>query len=50
MAKIIDLTNQVFGKLTVTGRFPPKKGDREARWECSCECGNTTVVRGTHLR
>lgn len=50
MAKIIDLTNQTFGKLTVTGRFPPEKGDREARWECVCECGNTTVVRGTHLR
>lgn len=50
MAKAIDLTNQVFGKLTVINRHPPEKGDREARWVCQCECGNKTVVRGTHLR
>ena len=49
MRKLIDLTGQVFGRLTVlhrSGSFP----DKQAGWTCSCECGNTTRVRGNSLR
>ena len=46
--KIKDLTGQKFGKLTVIeylGIF-----NHKARFECICECGNTKVVTGVHLR
>jgi hypothetical protein len=43
---LIDLTGQVFGRLTVQYR-----ADRESppRWLCLCECGATTTVRGGNL-
>lgn len=44
----IDRTGQVFDRLTVTGRAPNKKG--RTMWECVCTCGNTTTIRGEHLR
>lgn len=48
MGKRLDLTNKKFGKLTALyddGR--DKYGNR--LWNCSCECGNETVVRTHHL-
>lgn len=45
----IDLTGLKFGRLTVTkDAGTDKRG--EARWECVCECGNKSVVLGSHLR
>lgn len=48
MPPTIDLTGQVFGKLTVIRRngiiYP------QAAWLCQCECGNTSTVRGQSLR
>lgn len=49
MSNFIDLTGQVFGRLTVlyrSGSFP----DKQAGWTCSCECGNTTRVPSNALR
>lgn len=49
--KIIDLTGQKFGKLTVIGiaqKHPYKT--KEKVWKCQCECGNTAFVRGYSLR
>lgn len=43
MSKPIDLTGRRFGRLTVM-RFV---GNRS--WECSCACGQTTIVRGYNL-
>ena len=40
-------TGNVYGKLTVI-EFAYLK--REIYWLCKCECGNTTTVRGSHLR
>lgn len=39
----------VFGRLTVISRAESTPG-RQAQWLCKCECGNTRIVRGFHLR
>ena len=49
MGKVIDLTNQVFGDLTVIERAGSSK-DKKALWLCQCSCGNTHVVLGKLLR
>lgn len=49
MSKLIDLTNQRFEKLTVLKRV--ENGIHgNARWECLCECGKTTIVDARNLR
>lgn len=52
MGKIIDLTGQQFGKLTVierVHRIDPTIKHPATFWKCRCECGNEAVVRGGHL-
>lgn len=48
VSKIIDLTGKTFGRLTVLEKAPSTGG--QAEWICSCSCGNTTKVKGQHLR
>lgn len=49
MGKAVDLTGQTFGRLTVLERAgSDRRGN--AQWLCQCECGNSTVVVGYHLR
>lgn len=48
MSKVIDLTGQRFGRLTVI-RKAESRGSN-AWWECVCDCGNTHTVRSTELR
>ena len=43
MSKVIDLTGQKFGRLTVVQRGENSKAGK-ARWICVCECGNPTSV------
>ncbi len=50
MSKLIDLTGQRFGRLTVIGRAAPRTGSTNARWLCKCDCGNETTVISTTLR
>ena len=38
-----------YGKLTVLSRAEDKRHG-EAAWLCQCDCGNTCIVAGTHLR
>lgn len=46
--KILDLTGQVFGKLTAIRKV--KHGPRNHMlWQCSCECGNTAFVLTSDL-
>lgn len=47
--KLIDLTGQQHGKLTVIDREldPSKRLGRATTWYCMCECGETVYVR-TH--
>lgn len=47
--KLIDLTGQTFGKLTVLYLCSEKR-DNERMWHCKCECGNELDVRGKSLR
>ena len=44
----IDETGNVYGRLTVLG--PAPKRDASAIWECQCECGSLTNIRGFTLR
>ncbi len=50
MAKLIDLTGQKFGRLTVMSRAENTK-DGKAKWKCKCDCdGKIVEVRSTKLR
>ncbi len=49
MGKLIDLTGQRFGKLTVIERSANSK-DGKAYWKCKCDCGKETIVRSSNLR
>lgn len=46
---VIDLTNQIFGKLKVLERAENTK-DNKAQWLCQCDCGNKRIVVGKYLR
>lgn len=49
MAKIIDLTGQIFGRLTVT-KFAGMSKWNNAMWECRCECGTVRIYKAGDLR
>lgn len=49
MGRLIDLTGQKIGKLTVVKRAE-NTNHGAARWLCKCDCGNFTVVIGDELR
>ncbi len=48
MSKLIDITGQRFGKLTVLEKGDTVKG--VAFWLCKCDCGKLTTVTSAHLR
>ena len=51
--KRLQLTGQVFGKLTVVGFhsiYTRGKKSSTTRWLCRCECGFETVVHGVDLK
>lgn len=51
--KLIDLTGQKFGRLTVIERAPDSftpKGLRVVMWRCRCDCGNEKNVSSACLR
>lgn len=45
--KLVDLTGQVFGRLSVLSRAGNL--GRKAAWLCQCACGNECTVRSDHL-
>jgi hypothetical protein len=49
MGKLIDLTGQKLGRLTVIKRVENSK-QKNAMWECICDCGNRTICKGNDLR
>ena len=47
--KLLDMTGQRFGRLVVLERA--ENGHRgKVYWQCRCDCGKETSVRGDHLR
>ena len=48
MSKLIDLTGQRFGRLTVVCRV--ENGPAGSRWLCKCDCGGETTAYGSDLR
>lgn len=48
MSRLIDLTNQKFGRLTVVSRA--ENIGKQVRWNCVCDCGKEFVAYGTNLR
>lgn len=48
MSKLIDLTGQKFGLLTVLERA--ENAGKQTRWLCKCECGKEKIVYTTNLR
>lgn len=48
-----DLTNQKFGRLTVISKAEDHiqpDSRRIIRWNCKCDCGNTSIVSSDHLK
>lgn len=53
LSKCIDLTGQIFGRLTVIKRAQDKvdaSGKKRCMWLCQCECGNQVVVLGEAMK
>ena len=50
MSELIDLTEKIFGRLTVIKREYPNGKRGEPRWLCRCECGKQKVIFGKNLR
>ena len=48
MSKLIDLTGQKFGRLTVIRRNGHRGG--HAAWLCKCDCGNEKIVSSKYIR
>jgi hypothetical protein len=49
MPKMIDVTGQVFGRLTAIERVKIR-GRKEIYWRCQCSCGKLTEVMAQNLR
>lgn len=49
MPKLIDLTGQTFGYLTVIERAENSLSGK-VRWRCKCKCGKEAIVNGSNLR
>lgn len=52
-AKLIDLTGQVYERLTVIKRvddYISPSGSRKVQWLCKCKCGKDVIVTGNNLK
>lgn len=49
MSKVIDLTGQKFGRLTVLAQAGRNKR-RYILWSCKCDCGNVIVACGSDIK
>lgn len=47
---IPDLTNQIFGELTVIRRATKEERSKEVYWLCKCSCGKESFVKTGNLR
>ena len=44
----LDITGNVYGRLTVLERAPSVNA--RTMWKCRCECGAEVVIQGAHIR
>ena len=52
-AKLIDLTGQVYERLTVIKRvddYISPSGSHQVQWLCKCKCGKEVIVTGNNLK
>lgn len=49
MAKIVDLVGKKFNLLTVL-KYSHGNEKHQSYWDCVCDCGNNTKVRGSNLK
>lgn len=49
MSKFVDIAGKKYNHLTVIKRLENAKGGVPV-WECKCDCGNITTVRGSNLK
>lgn len=45
--RVLDLTNQRFGRLTV--EYEANINKKGVYWVCTCDCGNETIVKSSYL-
>lgn len=50
MSKLIDLTNNKYGRLTVLYKDTNRKTNSGSYWICQCDCGNIKSVKSSSLR
>lgn len=50
MSKLIDLTNQTFGLLTVKEKDENRLTNSGSYWICECKCGNIKSIKSSSLR
>lgn len=50
MSKLIDLTGNKYGKLTVLYRDTERKTNSGSYWICQCDCGKIKSVKSSSLR
>ena len=50
MSKLIDLTGQKFGRLTVIKKDTDKITNSGSYWICQCDCGNIKSIKSSSLR
>lgn len=50
MSKVIDITGQTFGRLTVIERDFSRNDRGRAFWKCQCTCGNVITAHSYYIR
>lgn len=50
MGKLLNLSGKKFALLTVIDLHPKRAKNRDARWNCKCECGGTKTVSVSDLK
>ncbi len=50
MGYVKDLIGKKFGRLHVISQVEKRNKNRAVYWECKCDCGNTKIVTGNHLK
>lgn len=48
--KLVDLTGQRFGRLTVLRRYEKNSSQGKTLWLCKCDCGTETTVTTSNLK